>query len=146
MDAENDVLDGMYTDDVNEDSQEQTQSTQQASQPLNTALDEHLWGYLQPCSSALTRIDFWKIHPRYTIGRNIQENQVVLPGFKISESPFTDTLHSPSLDDPGNLHCTITWDGKDAHPSNVVVLDLSSNGTFVSESTFFSHSTKLFFR
>jgi hypothetical protein len=95
MHAENDVIDGMYTDDANEDSQEQTQSTQQASQPINTALDEHLWGYLQPCSSALTRIDFWKIHPRYTIGRNIQENQVVLPGFKISESlilPMLGTL------------------------------------------------------
>jgi len=114
MYTENDTVDGMYTDDANEDSQEQTQSTQQASQPVNTDLDGHLWGYLQPCSSALTRIDFWKIHPRYTIGRNIQENQVVLPGFKIS-----------------NLHCTITWDGKDSHPSNVVVLDLSSNGTFI---------------
>jgi hypothetical protein len=100
MDAENDVLDGMYTEDVNDDSQEQTQSTQQASQPLNTALDEHLWGYLQPCSSALTRIDFWKIHPRYTIGRNIQENQVVLPGFKISVSPCSNCLQSP-------LYCMI---------------------------------------
>ena len=86
MYAENDTVDGMYTDDANDDSQEQTQSTQQASQPVNTDLDGHLWGYLQPCSSALTRIDFWKIHPRYTIGRNIQENQVVLPGYKISES------------------------------------------------------------
>lgn len=114
MDVEYDGVDGMYTDDANDDSQEQTQPTQQASQPLNTALDEHLWGYLQPCSSALTRIDFWKIRPRYTIGRNIQENQVVLPGFKIS-----------------NLHCTMTWDGKETHPSDVVVLDLSSNGTFI---------------
>ena len=40
---------------------------------------------------------------------------------------FTFNLH-----DLGNNHCTITWDGKDTHPSNVVVLDLSSNGTFVS--------------
>lgn len=129
----------MYTDDANDDSQEQTQSTQQASQPLNTALDEHLWGYLQPCSSALTRIDFWKIRPRYTIGRNIQENQVVLPGFKISESLCaTKHRHPLTLDDPGNLHCTMTWDGKETHPSDVVVLDLSSNGTFVSRLRFFS--------
>lgn len=134
MYTENDAVDDMYTDDANEDSQEQTQSTQQASQPVNTDLDGHLWGYLQPCSSALTRIDFWKIHPRYTIGRNIQENQVVLPGFKISESLLSSQYSAPSHTRivPGNLHCTITWDGKDSHPSNVVVLDLSSNGTFVS--------------
>ena len=86
METENDVHDGMYTDDVNDESQIQhTQSTQQASQQVNPGLDDHLWGYLQPCSSTLTRIDFWKIHPRYTIGRNIESNQVVLPGFKISK-------------------------------------------------------------
>ena len=54
----------MYTDDTNDDSQEQTQSTQQASQPLNTELDGHLWGYLQPCSSALRRIDSSPLHDR----------------------------------------------------------------------------------
>ena len=50
----------------------------------------------------------------------------------------TSTRHPPTLDNPGNLHCTITWDGKDAHPSNVIVLDLSSNGTFVSRLRLFS--------
>jgi serine/threonine/tyrosine protein kinase RAD53 len=82
----------MQTDEANDhaqdsdsQTQQQTQSTQQASQQTNPSLDSHLWGYLQPCSPALTRIDFWKIHPRYTIGRNTQTNQVVLPGFKISE-------------------------------------------------------------
>lgn len=65
---------------------QQTQSTQQASQqsaPENN--DSHLWGYLQPCSGGLTRIDFWKIHPCYTIGRNTEFNSVVFPGFKISQ-------------------------------------------------------------
>ena len=79
-----------YEEDTHEDSQEseqqtQTQSTQEASQPEPVSLDAHLWGYLQPCSPALTRIDFWKIHPRYTIGRNTEINQVVLPGPKISK-------------------------------------------------------------
>lgn len=82
----------MQTDDTSEgnqdfesETQQQTQSTQQASQQTNPSLDAHLWGFLQPCSPALTRIDFWKIHPRYTIGRNTQTNQVVLPGFKVSK-------------------------------------------------------------
>ncbi|PFH44973.1 hypothetical protein AMATHDRAFT_164241 [Amanita thiersii Skay4041] len=93
---------------------QQTQSTQQASQPVNSSIDSHLWGYLQPCNSTLTRIDFWKIHPRYTVGRNTQANQVVLPGFKIS-----------------NQHCIISWDGSEDLDSSVRVHDLSSNGTFV---------------
>lgn len=68
-----------------EEETQPTQSTQQASQPPDPAVDSHIWGFLQPCSVALTRIDFWRIHPRYTIGRNIDQNQVVLPGPKISE-------------------------------------------------------------
>ncbi|KAF8906569.1 CAMK/RAD53 protein kinase [Gymnopilus junonius] len=123
MDPDYDNFDMHYDEqgDPYHDSQEeeqtqtqtQTQSTQQASQPQTVQCDAHLWGYLQPCSSALTRIDFWKIHPRYTIGRNNELNQVILPGFKVS-----------------NQHCTITWDGRETG-SSVVVLDLSSNGTFI---------------
>ncbi len=65
---------------------QQTQSTQQASQqPPVASVDSHLWGYLQPCNTGLTRIDFWKMTPRYTFGRNTESNQVVFPGFKISE-------------------------------------------------------------
>jgi len=70
--------------DFNTQTQQQTQSTQQASQS-NPAIDSHLWGYLQPCSATLTRIDFWKINPRYHLGRNTELNQVVLPGFKVSK-------------------------------------------------------------
>ncbi|KAF8644791.1 hypothetical protein AX16_008253 [Volvariella volvacea WC 439] len=103
---------------ANDDSQEvatqqQTQSTQQTNEP-DPSVDAHLWGYLLPCSGSLTRIDFWKVHPRYTIGRNVQSNQVVLPGFKVS-----------------NSHCTITWDGKEDRDSSVLVHDLSSNGTYI---------------
>jgi ser/thr/tyr protein kinase RAD53 len=74
-------------DDAYNDSQESEQqtSTQPASQPQMVTVDAHLWGYMQPCNASLTRIDFWKIHPKYTIGRNTELNQVILPGFKVSE-------------------------------------------------------------
>lgn len=118
-------------DSEDADDQTQTQSTQQASQPTATTADSHLWGYLQPCSSSLTRIDFWKIHPRYSIGRNTEVNQVVLPGFKVSEyMNNTRPRHNVDLTHQGNQHCVIKWDGEGN--SNVVVHDLSSNGTFVS--------------
>lgn len=79
-------------DDEGSDLQ-QTQSTQQASQqPPAVTVDSHLWGYLQPCAPGLTRIDFWKMHPRYAIGRNTEFNQVVFPGFKISEWHFVGLL------------------------------------------------------
>lgn len=74
-----------YDEDSQESEQTQTQSTQQASQAPDPVVDSHLWGYLQPCSAALTRIDFWRMHPSYNIGRNTENNQVVLPGFKVSE-------------------------------------------------------------
>lgn len=32
----------------------------------------------------------------------------------------------------GNKHCRITWDGKEDKGSAVTVLDISSNGTWVS--------------
>jgi len=73
---------GMY------DGLEQTQQTQQATQPLlqlPIQVDAHLWGFLQPCSAALTRIDFWKANAVYDIGRNREGNAIVLPGFKVSE-------------------------------------------------------------
>jgi serine/threonine/tyrosine protein kinase RAD53 len=79
---------GMDDDAYNNDSQEsqqQTQSTQQASQPQMDSEYAHLWGYMQPCNASLTRIDFWKIHPKYNIGRNTESNQVILPGFKVSK-------------------------------------------------------------
>ncbi|KDR75942.1 hypothetical protein GALMADRAFT_68135 [Galerina marginata CBS 339.88] len=117
--------DDAYNDSQDSDQQTQTQSTQQASQPQTVALDAHLWGYLQPCSQALTRIDFWKIHPRYTIGRNTELNQVVLPGFKVS-----------------NQHCILTWDGKDRE-STVVALDLSSNGTFINGEKIGKNQTRI---
>jgi len=92
MDTSNDGNDLILPDEgINgelvDESEQQTQSTQQASQPTTSGtIDSHLWGYLQPCSGALARIDFWKIKPKYTIGRNTEQNHIVLPGLKISQS------------------------------------------------------------
>ena len=77
--------DGAYNNDSQETDQQQTQSTQQASQHEKVSEDAHLWGYMQPCNASLTRIDFWKMHPKYTIGRNTELNQVILPGCKVSK-------------------------------------------------------------
>jgi serine/threonine/tyrosine protein kinase RAD53 len=73
---------------VESQAQPDTQSTQQASQVFNTAVDSHLWGYLQPCNAVQARIDFWRINQCYRIGRNQQGNEIVLPGFKVSEYLF----------------------------------------------------------
>ncbi|KAI0930029.1 hypothetical protein AcV5_006838 [Taiwanofungus camphoratus] len=114
------VPDAMVTDgptDGAQSSQQNTQSTQQASQPDYHAVDAHLWGYLQPCSSRLVRVDFLKIKSMYTVGRNGDPqngNDIVFPGMKIS-----------------NFHCKIVWDGREDKRSAIMVMDLSSNGTFI---------------
>ncbi|KDQ55702.1 hypothetical protein JAAARDRAFT_37119 [Jaapia argillacea MUCL 33604] len=93
-----------------------TQSTQQDSQPPipGTTPDSHLWGYLQPCSPNIRRVDLWKIQPTYRVGRSVGSD-VIFPGLKVS-----------------NNHCTIHWDGKETKNSVVTVHDHSSNGTFIS--------------
>ncbi|KAG6832035.1 hypothetical protein H0H87_003016 [Tephrocybe sp. NHM501043] len=110
MDESNDN----FMDDIEEtqETQQQTQPTQQSSQHAGEDMNGHLWGYLQPCGSGLTRIDFWRITPRYKLGRSKELNDCVLPGPKIS-----------------NQHCVITWEGENA--ANAVVIDKSSNGTFI---------------
>jgi len=82
-----------YQDDFQEEaedyesqSQQETQSTQEASQDTIPDIDmESLWGYLQPCSADLFRLEFNYLHKTYTIGRN-DKNMYVLPGVKVSES------------------------------------------------------------
>ncbi|OJT11418.1 hypothetical protein TRAPUB_12062 [Trametes pubescens] len=108
--------DAMITDENGTvETQQQTQSTQEASQP-DYIVDVHLWGFLIPCSSNLRRIDFQKIKPKYMIGRNAEQtkNDIILPGMKIS-----------------NFHCAIEWDGDETIRSAVKVTDLSSNGTYI---------------
>ena len=78
--------DRMITDDGAQ-TQQQTQSTQQASQQ-DVPDEEHLWGYLIPCSANLRRIDFLKVKNIYRVGRNREEhkNDIIFPGMKISTS------------------------------------------------------------
>ncbi|KAJ8518308.1 hypothetical protein ONZ45_g4597 [Pleurotus djamor] len=107
----------------------QLEETQQSTQPASQkegGIDSHLWGYLQPCSSTLTRIDFWKIRPKYAIGRNHTGNEIILPGFKIS-----------------NYHCVIMWDGKEDNSGCVTVQDLSSNGTYINGQKIGRGNTKI---
>ncbi|KAG6830161.1 hypothetical protein H0H92_001890 [Tricholoma furcatifolium] len=101
--------------------QQQTQSTQPASQQTVEDMNGHLWGYLQPCAAGLARIDFWKMTPKYRLGRNQQQNDCVLPGGKIMTIADLEA---------GNQHCTITWDGS-YETMNIIVQDNSSNGTFI---------------
>ncbi|KAJ2931453.1 hypothetical protein H1R20_g5592, partial [Candolleomyces eurysporus] len=112
MDYEGDSF--SYSQD-SEVSTQQTQSTQQLTQPVVPPADRdsHLWGYLQPVNDKLSRIDFWREQRQYTIGRNTELNKIVFPGFKVS-----------------NRHCEITWSAEDTG-GTVLVLDLSSNGTFI---------------
>ncbi|CDO76220.1 hypothetical protein BN946_scf184894.g9 [Trametes cinnabarina] len=110
------MADLMLLDDgTAEPTQQQTQSTQEASQQ-DPVVDSHLWGYLHPCSPSLRRIDFLLTRRKYQIGRNTEQgkNDVIFPGMKIS-----------------NFHCIIEWDGDMGPHSAVTVTDLSSNGTFI---------------
>jgi serine/threonine/tyrosine protein kinase RAD53 len=72
------------------------QATQELSQLPISSVDQHLWGYLQPCSNDLTRLDFWKIKPSYTIGRGA-ESSIILPGIKVSECIFSQFHSLPQL-------------------------------------------------
>lgn len=82
MQPPNDNEDAMMGEEEYESTQ-QTQSTQPLSQ-VPQGIDSHIWGFLQPCSVALQRIDFWKSVSVYDIGRNPDGNVIVLPGFKVS--------------------------------------------------------------
>ncbi|KAM5536730.1 hypothetical protein V8D89_009657 [Ganoderma adspersum] len=118
--------DRMITDDGAQ-TQQQTQSTQQASQ-VDYADNTHLWGYLIPCSANLRRIDFQKIKPSYSIGRNREgtKNDIIFPGMKIS-----------------NFHCVIEWDKIETPSSAIKVTDLSSNGTFINGEKIGKHKVKI---
>ncbi|KAF5317106.1 hypothetical protein D9611_003775 [Ephemerocybe angulata] len=112
--------DDSFNDSQERDQDSEEQQTQTQSQTQTQALSQlppppdvsRLWGYLQPVNEKLQRIEFWRVNLRYTVGRNTELNKVVLPGPKVS-----------------NRHCEIAWDGQDR--GSVLVLDLSSNGTFI---------------
>ncbi|KAI9571653.1 kinase-like domain-containing protein [Boletus coccyginus] len=105
----------MSTDEMMEEqTQQATQSTQYSGSQGPGDASSHLWGFLQPCSTLLKRIDFFKVQPTVSIGRNGEQNEIILPGGRVS-----------------NRHCRIVWDGKEDDKSAVIVADYSSNGTFI---------------
>lgn len=97
-------------------SQEQTQeATQRTDEDGSTTIPRpDGWAYLAPINGALNKITFANATPVISIGRNAEKNLVVLPGMKIS-----------------NSHCEIRWDGRTVEEAVVVLLDKSTNGTFV---------------
>ena len=78
-----------YQPDLHEEELEQTQQTQLSTQQYSqseadkTDSEAHLWGFLLPCSPRLSQLDFWRIHPTYTVGRG-HDNAIRLPGMRIS--------------------------------------------------------------
>ena len=77
----------MNTDDIlEEQTQQATQSTQYSGSQASGDANAHLWGFLQPCSTLLKRIDFFRIQPTVSIGRSA-ENEIILPGGKVSAYP-----------------------------------------------------------
>ncbi len=130
-----DYDDAMEQDPYADDTQQPTQSTQEASQPSQSSdkpWDNHLWAYLVPCRDRYPREDFWKINPTIRVGRG-NGNDIVLNSLRISTC-YSRVLSFRGLTRVvlhlGNKHCEIEWDGK-VENSLIKVLDLSSNGTFV---------------
>lgn len=77
--------DSMNADEtMEEQTQQATQSTQHSGSQAIGDANSHLWGFLQPCSTLLKRIDFFKIQPTVSIGRHGEQNEIVLPGGKVS--------------------------------------------------------------
>jgi hypothetical protein len=88
QDALSPVADGAESD--SQATQEPTQEAHASQIPIVESKDAHLWGFLQPCSPEVSRIDFWRMQHTYTVGRNASQdpkhrNDIVLPGFKVSE-------------------------------------------------------------
>jgi ser/thr/tyr protein kinase RAD53 len=134
-------------------------ATQQASQyaPFYNGVESPFFGCLQPCHSALRRIDFQKTHAQNTIGRG-PANDFVLTGMRVSEYPaffFSGVISLSTffkffffsggeerslmllLFMKGYQHCRIIWDGREDRQSQVVVHDNSSNGTWVRQQPFY---------
>jgi hypothetical protein len=62
-------------------------ATQQAPQDDVYPMDRPFFGCLQPCNSALRRIDFVKTRPIVRIGRG-PNNDINFPGMRISAKPL----------------------------------------------------------
>ncbi|KAF5337643.1 hypothetical protein D9758_013031 [Tetrapyrgos nigripes] len=101
-----------------QETQEEPQETQEVEEEGPQSQDNknlNLWGYLMPCNplSGLERITFEKGQVLFKIGRDTK-NDWQFPGFKIS-----------------NQHCSIQYDGSKRDHECVIVIDNSTNGTYI---------------
>ncbi|THH00325.1 hypothetical protein EW145_g7096, partial [Phellinidium pouzarii] len=96
-----------------EQTQQATQSQSQSQEDEKEPWNSHIWGFLKPTRPGVKRIDLWRVHATYTIGRS-SENTIIFPNLKVS-----------------NKHCHITWDGNMSRDAVVTVHDMSSNGTYI---------------
>ncbi|KAJ7115895.1 kinase-like domain-containing protein [Mycena epipterygia] len=88
----------------------------QANAEEDHEVDYHLWGYLVPQSAnpKVLRIDFWRITPSCSLGRDPELNTLILPGPYISRT-----------------HAIISWNRKTGQKSVVQLKDVSRSGTWV---------------
>ncbi|KAJ7760493.1 kinase-like domain-containing protein [Mycena metata] len=77
-------------------------------------VDEHLWAYLIPRNQALRRVDFLRITPTISLGRDPARCTILLPGPHISAT-----------------HAEISWNGLNNRCSVITLTDNSSGGTWV---------------
>ncbi|QRV94340.1 Serine/threonine-protein kinase [Ceratobasidium sp. AG-Ba] len=104
--------------------------------PTEPAIDPDCWGLLVPCSSGQpSGIIQLKKKPSENSGGGDSppKNRIEEHTFKIGRGSVNDfTLPGQKI---SSQHCTLTWSGRaDDKPSKenaVVVLDTSSNGTFI---------------
>ena len=78
-----DIYNDAVVQQTQQDTQQATQSTQDASQPPEW--NAHIWGFFVPCKDTNKRIDCWKTLPTVKIGRNPEENDILLRSMKISK-------------------------------------------------------------
>ncbi|KAF8265517.1 kinase-like domain-containing protein [Lactarius quietus] len=102
----------MLEHDYAEETQGATQQASQYAVYLNSVhpMESPFFGCLQPCNTALRRIDFQKTQPNNAIGRG-----------------RATTL-------PCQACVSIMWDGREDSHSQVVVHDSSTNGTWINGS------------
>ncbi|KAJ3713129.1 kinase-like domain-containing protein [Lentinula raphanica] len=94
---------------------QEVKQTQQATQSqYGREIDENVWASFCSLVKEVKQIDLLKPQLTYHVGRNTSQNDIVFPGFKIS-----------------NKHAEITWDGRETKDSIITLKDLSSNGTFI---------------
>jgi hypothetical protein len=117
---ETEMQDTQPVDDVELGSQEKREKEEYESR---------LWGFLHPCTTCVSRIDFLKPQTSYKFGRNRQMVDKTFPATKISAFLLLITIVLDlALRITGNLHCTIVYDTR---TEDATIHDHSSNGTYV---------------